>query len=60
MRGIEFATVEDQRQVHVVKAHRTVVRSADATEQQVIVLVLGRGHILEALGRFADCSEPAR
>ena len=28
--------------------------SADAAEQEVIVLVLGHRHVLEALGRFPD------
>ena len=37
-----------------MKTHRPVVWTADAAEQEVVLLVLGCSDILETLGRFAD------
>jgi hypothetical protein len=51
-RRVEQAAVEDQRRVHVVQAHRTVLATADAPKHELITCLLGLVHVAESLGGF--------
>src|SRR5580704_7626349 len=53
MHRVEFAAVY-QSSVHIVKPHRSRIRSAYTAKLKDIAFRLGYGHILKALGRFPD------
>ena len=51
-RRVEHAVVENQRQVHVVETHRTVLAAVHAAEHELITCLLGLVHVAEALRDF--------